>query len=110
MKNFNLHIIIEKFQAMRHGEYRTISAKAHHDWKIMVMSFTVLVGITITINIYLFLQINSGTSLGGGQTVATSTGVVSKKNLEETVQFFQERKARLEDLKTIKPDVVDPSM
>lgn len=106
----NFDTIKIKLKSLRKGEYRTISAKAHHDWKIMVIVCICGIFVAIAWNVYLFFQIDGGIELSSGETENTSSEVVSKKNLEDTVQFFKERQARLEDLKTIKPDVTDPSM
>lgn len=106
----NFESIKAKLISIRRGEYRTISAKAHHDWKIMVVVGMCGIFVAIAGNVYLFFQVDNGTALNDGGVQNQSSDVVSKKNLEDTVLFFKERQARLEDLKTIKPDVVDPSM
>lgn len=94
----------------KRGEYRTISSKAHHDWKMMVVGFILLSAVAIAGNFYLFWQISNSSFSADSSTVAPSQDTVSKKNLEDTVTFFKNRQARLLDLQTNKPSAPDPAL
>ena len=110
MKTPNFKNILSHIHLPKRTEFRTISAKARHDWKLIVVFFITLSLCVMGGNFYLFKQIDSGKIFDTSNASTTSASVVSKKNLEDTVQFFRERQARFEDLKTIKPSVPDPSL
>ncbi len=104
---FDFKKTISNIRLPKRTEFRTISAKAHHDWKLMVLAFIFLSCLAIAGNFYLFWQIDNETyeDTSGN----APSGVVSQKNLEDTVAFFKNRQARLEDLQNHKPQVPDPS-
>jgi hypothetical protein len=110
LKSFNAKKFFSKFRIPERKEFRTISAKSQHDWKLIVISFFILSFVAIAGNVYLFLEINSGGLFVSSTITATSSEVVSKKNLEDTVSFFNNRQARLDDLKKNKPNFPDPSL
>lgn len=112
MKTLNFKKIISKIHLPRVTDFRTIGDKAHHDWKIIIVLFIIFSLVTIFGNYLFFQEVDDGSIFVQTETVESTvnTDVVSKKNLEDTVQFFKERQARLEDLKTIKPSVPDPSL
>lgn len=112
MKIPDIKKILSRIRFPRLADYRTISDKAHHDWKIIIVLFIIFSLATIAGNFLFFQQVDRGALFiqPSGEVPAANADVVSKKNLEDTVQFFRERQARLEDLKTIKPSVPDPSL
>ncbi len=110
MKSFDIKKILNSIHLPQRHEYKTISSKAHHDWKMMVLSCFVLSAFSIAGNIYFFAKINNGSLFSAEAAAEPVSDVVSKKNLEDTVVFFKNKQARFEDLKTLKPSVVEPSM
>jgi hypothetical protein len=112
MKIPDIKKILSRIRIPRLADYRTISDKAHHDWKIIIVLFMLFSLGAIAGNYIFFEQVDNGAlfvETAAGES-AESIDVVSKKNLEDTVQFFKEKQARLEDLKTMKPSVADPSL
>ena len=110
MKSFDIKKIVSRIHLPQRHEYRTISSKAHHDWMLMVILCFLLSLVSIGWNLYLFQELSTGSMHTEASVSDQVTGVVSKKNLEDTVAFFAKKQARLEDLKTQKPNTVDPSM
>ena len=76
----------------------------------MILLCFALSVISIVGNTYLFIKINSGELYKMQAENELLAGVVSKQNLENTVEFFKKKQARLEELKTTKPSTIEPSI
>ncbi len=110
LSDFSIKHIWSNLREPRKSEFRTISTKAHHDWKVILFGFLLVSIAVMVINMLLFFRINSGELFSPASPVSVRSGVVSKKNLEDTVKFFAERQTHLQELKTTKPTVADPSL
>ena len=74
------------------------------------MGFIVLALLVIAGNTLLFFEVNNSESAPSPTGADVTGGIISKKNLEDTVQFFQARAVRFAELKLNKPNVPDPSL
>ncbi len=107
-KTFNLKKYFGKLKF--HHDYKTISSKAHHDWRIMLVTFFFLWIAIVLGSLYMFVQIDRGEIFTSQTTQEENQATVSKKLLEETVEFFEGRKIKLEQLQTQKSIPADPSL
>lgn len=110
MKNIDIKNLFSLLRAFKRREFRTISSKARHDWKIMVVSFLFLAFVVIVGHFLFFRQIESGKIYTQMIVEDKSPVTVSKDTLEETVIFFGERKTHLDELQMGREVVTDPSL
>lgn len=83
---------------------------AKRDWKIMLFSFAVLSLALACVSGYLFYKINNGEVFLVEQKENGSVEAVNKKNLDETVDRFEAKKAKLLELEQNMTVVPDPSI
>lgn len=89
-------------------EYKAISDKARHDWKIMIIFF-LLVYVAITIvNFFIFFEIDKGEIFSVSPQSETRENSVNKKLLEETVNIFESKRIKFENLRSV--SIPDPSL
>lgn len=97
---------------LRHkpSEYRTISAKAHHDWRIIIMLFAVLGVCIVAGNVMLFRKIASGEHFSTPIPIPSSRTQVSEKALQTTIDYYEAKAQKLGEIKTNPPNSSDPSL
>lgn len=110
MKPTDFKKIFSNLKLPKRREYRTISSKARHDWKLIIVLFIFASLFAISWDVYLFWKINDGSIFENNQEAPPRTKIVSKRNLEDTVKYFNESKVRLDDLLNNKPNAIDPSL
>jgi hypothetical protein len=110
MKSFDFKKLTASLKLPKRGEYKSISAKAQHDWKIMLVSFFVLWIIIISLSMFLFFQIEGGKIFQTNAQQVENKPVINKAVLEDVVNSFEAKKARGEGLKTQKLNIPDPSL
>jgi hypothetical protein len=110
MKKINFKKLLSQMHLPKKKEYRTISGKGQHDWKILSISFLIVALLVIAGNTLLFLKVNNPETASDLSGTNVTSNTISQKNLENTVQFFQARATRLTELKLNKPNVTDPSL
>lgn len=111
LQNINIKEIIGKIKNLfLKKEYRTISDKARHDWKSMMIGFFVAGIILVVVSTMLFFRVSSGEQFIPDAYIATETKPFDEKALLESVEEFRNKKVHLEDLKQNPPQVSDPSL
>lgn len=110
MKKIDFKKLLVKLKPTRRREFKTISAKAHFDWRIMVITFFFFWLAIILGSIYMFVKTDNGDIFQVSKEENTGQPVISQKLIEETVQFFEEKKAELERTKNEGSKIVDPSL
>jgi len=110
MESINIKKILSKIRIPKRKEFRTISAKSHHDWKMILILFFVLSLLFVVGNTYFFFKINKGEIFINPTEEAGEEGVISEKKLEGAVDFFEDRQIRLERLQSEIPTIIDPSL
>jgi len=108
MKSINLKKYLGRLTFRR--EFRTISSKAHHDWRIMLVFFFLLWIATVLGSLYIFVQIDRGDIFVAENKQEENPVTISKKLLEDTVEVFEGRKIKLEQLETKRSSLSDPSL
>ena len=83
--------------------------RPYHDWRIIVMSFFILLTFSFGFNIYMSVEIDKDSFFA---ITPKATGVVrfNEAGLVTVVQALNEKAARFEKVKTEGVDVVDPSL
>lgn len=110
MKSFDFKKITASLKFLKRGEYKSISAKAEHDWKIMLVSFFVLWIIIISLSMFLFFQIEGGQIFKTDVPQVENKPAINKVVLEDVVNSFEAKKVRGEGLKNQKLNIPDPSL
>ncbi len=110
MKSIDFKKIFLKIKAPKRKEFRTISSKAHHDWKFILISFFILSTLVVSLNTYIFFEISKGEIFVKEIESGLGSEVISEKNLENAVRFFEERQIRFDRLQIEKPVIPDPSL
>jgi hypothetical protein len=110
MKLPNFKNIFSRFSFHKRGQYKTISEKSNHDWKIIIVSFIILAIIILAGSLYMFIGVSRGDIFLVEQKTEGVVQTINKDELANTVKFFESRKAHFEELKANRPTVGDPSL
>lgn len=110
MKSFDIKKITAHLTLPKRREYRSVSAKAHHDWKMMLVSFFFLWVIIFSLSLFLFFQIEGGKIFQTSVPVVEAKPVINKKILDDVVNSYEARRIHSEELKTQKTNIQDPSL
>jgi hypothetical protein len=110
MKIPNLKNIFSKFTFHKKTEYKTISEKSNHDWKMILLGFIFLAIIMLSGSLYMFIGVSKGDIFLVEQKPENTVLSINKSDLASTIKFFETRKAHLEALKATRPTVGDPSL
>ena len=83
--------------------------RPYHDWRIVVVSFFVLLSFSVGFNVYMSLQINKDSFFAVAQ---KATGVVrfNEEGLAAVVKLLDEKAALFEKVMAEGVGVVDPSL
>ena len=79
-------------------------------WKMLLVAFTVVKVGVIIFSSYLFFRINSGEIFIVKQDTAISVDTINRTLLKDTIESFEKKAIEFEQLKTNRPDVIDPSL
>lgn len=83
---------------------------AKRDWKWSLFLFTGISLLLACFSGYLFFKINKGDLFNVKKSADDSFEVVNKKNLDETVERFEAKKAKLIELEQRNSIMPDPSI
>jgi len=110
MKSFDIKKIKFHFALPKRREYRSVGAKAHHDWKTMLVFFFFLWVVVVSLSMFLFFQIEGGKIFKTDIPKTENRPVINKKTLNDVVNSFEAKKTLAEELKTKKIEIPDPSL
>jgi hypothetical protein len=104
--------IKEIFSKLKRGptEYRTVSSKAHHDWKFMIIFFFLAWILIMAGSMYIFIEISRGEIFTVSALSNDKKNTLDKKVLESTVDYYESKKVKLNELKTVRSTTPDPSI
>lgn len=105
-----LQTLLQKLRSSGRAEFRSISDKASHDWKAIVIIFAVLSLITIGGGLYMFVQIAKGKLFQGNSVKATEIKKINQKDLDRVIEFFNTKKQVFDGLSDRVGVVEDPSL
>jgi len=109
MKSFDIKKLFTKLSTFKKLEFRSVSAKAHFDWKVMIiLFFFVWIGI-ILYSTKVFFDVDKGTFFTTEKVEVQTTSIINKKTLDTVVKVFEEKNKKMEELKISSPSVADPS-
>jgi hypothetical protein len=110
MRDINIKKILQKLSFIKKGEYRSISSKVHHDWKIMLITFFVLWVFIIILSTFFFSEISKGEIFTNQSNPTDAKLILDTKSLNDTVTLFESRIQNINDVKTQKMSIPDPSL
>ncbi|HEY4490263.1 MAG TPA: hypothetical protein VJC12_03360 [Candidatus Paceibacterota bacterium] len=90
-------------------DYKTLSDKARHDWRGLLIIFLIIYILVILANIYIFWQVN-GSTYEASYAETQNYISVDEKQLKETVDKFESRKIKLDQIKKTGVNIPDPSL
>jgi hypothetical protein len=105
-----LQTLLQKLKPSNRAEFRTISEKASHDWKVMVLVFALLSLITIGGGLYMFVQIAKGKLFQGNNVQVAEIKKINQKDLDRVIEFFDTKKQVFDGLSDRVGVVEDPSL
>ncbi len=94
----------------KRSEFRTTSEKASHDWKQIVLLFSLLSVFVIGGGLYTFVLIVKGDFF---KPIVEQTSIVKRinqKDLSAITKFFKDEKAQTVDISAVAKEVGDPSL
>ncbi len=92
------------------SEFRTISEKASHDWKQMVLVFALFCLLAIGGGLYTFVLIAKGKLFQGDGPQVTEIKKINQKDLDAVIKFFDTKKQILDGVPDRGAGVGDPSL
>lgn len=107
--NLNLNSIRLKLRKTK-SEVKTMSEKAHKDWKIILITFSILWIVIFLLDFRFFLKISKSEYVSDNSSSLDNQAKINSKLLEQVINAFESRKIVLEELKTKKVDSPDPSI
>ena len=106
----NFKSLLQKLRPQNGGEFRTISEKASHDWKVMVLVFALLSLIAIGGGLYMFVLIAKGELFQDVGTKASEIKMINQKDLDKVIKFFDTKKQVFDGVAGSASEVGDPSL
>ncbi len=88
---------------------RELEIRPVRDWKILVITFSVLAVIAIAGNLYLYVQISAGEIFLTPQKQSVSHDSISKSTLDDTIEYYQSKMERQKAVGDVKLRFTDPS-
>jgi len=80
------------------------------DWKIIFITSVLFFVLSAIFNGYIFWSVKEGKIFTGTEEVTTQRDLVNEKSLDRTLQYFEGRGARLDNIRSDGLNIVDPSL
>ena len=80
------------------------------DWKVILISFILVNVLSVVLNVLLFVSIGRGDFGTRGKVPSESLTTFNRKDLSDSLNYFQAKEQELERLKKEPPTVSDPSL
>lgn len=110
MKKFDIKKILGSLKPAPKKQYRSVSAKAHHDWKMVIFFFSLVWVAVFLASLYIFFVINNGDLFQKDTETPSAQTTINKKALSDTVNFYSTKASKLQQLESNPPKAVDPSI
>jgi len=109
-KNISVKELWAKISIRRKTEFKAVGEKAEHDWHMILSVFTLLVVVSLAVNLYIFVKVHEGKIFTRDIESESAPSLIDKLSLENEIEHFEERKARFEALRANPPAFPDPSL
>jgi hypothetical protein len=108
MKKFNS--IFSKFKIIRGGRLFGFGTSPENDWKIILMTFMMLLVITLAACVYYFIKVDNGNFLVLTDEEKTPTSTFNLNRVRQTINYYEGKSEELEKIKNTPEDILDPSL
>lgn len=110
LKNFELKKFAEKFFGNRYGSSEAKEINPRRDWNIILVFFALTIFAMIAFGLYLYGRINIGSffTAPGGKELPVET--IDRSELKKIIGYYEAKRRLFEEIKTKKPEVIDPSL
>jgi membrane associated rhomboid family serine protease len=109
MKPLNFKNFFSKMKPTRRREFRSISEKAHFDWRLILICFFVATVLSVAGSVYIFIQVSRGEIFEVVPSDINSKVTIDIELLKSEVETFDGRKSFIENLSNM--DIpLDPSI
>lgn len=109
MKIPDIKRIIKRLAQHQDKDKFKIEMTPHRDWRILVITFAVLVVAVGFASFYIFVQIERDEIFIAKEGEKAHARIFNTQKLKDTIKTFEEKKATLEILRTERPPIIDPS-
>jgi hypothetical protein len=92
------------------GIYRKRGIRPGTDWKVIAVTFFVLLAIATGVNLFLYIQIKNNAWWTVDETNTVYRVKINQKALKDTVEEFGARKEKFEEFASTTVSVGDPSL
>lgn len=80
------------------------------DWKILLTFFLVIIGISLSFSVYVFLGVRAGNIFTDGSKPPVHNETINRDTLDSVIKDFNTRAEKLQTLQAQRPTFVDPSL
>ena len=101
--------LVEKFFAKQDRDKMKTEITPYRDWKILVNTFFVVLVMLVAVHVYVFVQLSNDTLFAQKDTTDTVI-TFNKDKLLKTVDHYDAKAVKYDDLLQTKPAVVDPAV
>lgn len=108
MKKFTS--IFSKFKINRGGHFLGYGVSPENDWKIILMTFMIMLALTLGACIYYFLKVNNGDFLVLTDEEKTPTSTFNLNRVRQTINYYESKSEELEKIKSTPEVILDPSL
>ncbi len=107
----NLHNFFNRLNLKSSGRWLSFGAGPESDWKIIIVSTTFIIFITILLNIFVFFQVDKGEIFVINEPEQLGERTLNLEILRETVLYYQNKAAEFEKTRSAPiTGLVDPSL
>ncbi len=110
IENIKKYISSISLKPKKSSEYKTISDKANHDWRLMLLLFIFFVIGVVFLDAFIFVKASKGEIFLAVEKSEEARAPLSEKRLGDAVEQFESRRKNLEGLKLNPPTTTDPSL
>lgn len=102
--------LFSKFKISRGGHLMGFGTSPENDWKILLMSFMVLLIFTLGTCRYFFFKVNNGEFLVLTDEEKTPSSTFNLNRVRQTINYYESKSQELEKIKITPEVILDPSL
>ena len=106
----NVHNLLNRLHLKKKGVFFGFGTSPIADWKIICVSTTILVIISVLVSLYVFFMINKGEIFLAEKPEASSSESLNEKLLERIIEHYRGKASEFERIKSFQTEYPDPSI
>mgnify|MGYP001566676127 CR=1 FL=1 len=108
MKNFKKNI--GKFFRRKRESFEPKEINFQRDWRVVVAIFILLSIVAVSFGVYAYREINQGDFFNNPNKEEIIIESIDRSELAKAIEFYDSKKRIFQEVKSKKPEIVDPSL